>query len=136
MIRSRRNKIKRFGMPEITLTPLIDTFAILLIVFIIAAPMVQHAIRVDLPHGASKEIGGQQDLVITMSKDHKLFFNSYQIDQKHLVAAVKKALGKHEEIPVYIQADKDIPYGHVIEIVDELKLAGVKYVAMATQSGL
>ena len=70
-----------------------------------------------------------------MSKDGKLFFNSYHIERKNLTSSVRKAMGKHEEIPVYIQADKDIPYGKVIEVVDELKQAGVKYVAMATQNG-
>lgn len=135
MIRSRRTKTKRFAMPEVTLTPLIDTFAILLIIFIVAAPMVQHAIKLNLPHGASKEVGGQQDLVVTMSKEGKLFFNSAHIDRKNLASSVRKAVGKHDEVPVYVQADRDISYGKVIEIVDELKQAGIKYVAMATQSG-
>lgn len=135
MIRSRKNKTKRFAMPEITLTPLIDVFATLLIIFMVTAPMVQNAIRVELPRGVSKEVGGQQDLVVTMSKDGKLFFNNCHVERKVLASSVRKTMGKHDEYPVYVQADREIAYGKVIEIVDELKQAGVKYVAMATQSG-
>ncbi|MFA6527814.1 MAG: biopolymer transporter ExbD, partial [Candidatus Babeliales bacterium] len=64
-----------------------------------------------------------------------LFFNNFNIDRKNLTSSVRKAMGKHEEIPVYVQADRDISYGKVIEIVDEIKQAGVRYVAMATQNG-
>jgi len=121
-------------MPEMTLTPLIDTALTLLVIFMIAAPMVQNGIKVDLPYGNSKEVGVQQELVVTMSKDGKLFFNSYPIEKNLLVSSVKKALVQKEDLPVYVRADESISYGKVIEVVDELKQAGVKYVAMSTRA--
>jgi len=120
-------------MPEVSLTPLIDTFATLLLIFMVAAPMVQNAIRVDLPQGKSKEVGAQQELVVTMNKEGKLFFNSYPIDRASLAQTVQKALVQKEDLPVYVQADEAISYGKVIGIVDELKQAGVRYVAMSTR---
>ena len=133
MARSRRKRIKRFLMPEITLTPLIDTFATLLVIFMVAAPMVQNAIRVDLPQGKSKEVSAQQDLVVTLNKEGKLFFNSFPIDRVTLAQTVQKALVQKDDLPVYVQADETVSYGKVLGIVDELKQAGVKYVAMSTR---
>ncbi|MFH1644407.1 MAG: biopolymer transporter ExbD [bacterium] len=130
----KKRRTRRFVMPEISLTPLIDTALTLLVIFMITAPMVQNGIKVDLPQGNSKEVGVQQDLVVTMNKDGKLFFNSYPIKRSSLVDSVKKALNQKEDFPVYIRADETISYGNVISIVDELKQAGVKYVAMSTRA--
>ncbi|MBD3231136.1 protein TolR [Candidatus Dependentiae bacterium] len=133
-LNSKKRKTRRFIMPEISLTPLIDTALTLLVIFMITAPMVQNGIKVDLPRGNSKEVGNQQDLVVTLRKDDKMFFNSYPIERKDLVQTVQKALNQHDDLPVYIRADESISYGKVIEIVDELKFAGVKYVAMSTKT--
>lgn len=130
-ILSKRSR--KFKMPEITLTPLIDTALTLLTIFLIAAPMVQNGIKVDLPQGQSKEVGNQQEFVVTISKEEKLFFNSYPINKDELVSSVQKALVQREDMPIYVRADETVPYGKVIEIVDKLKIAGVKYVAMSTR---
>ncbi|MCF7799503.1 biopolymer transporter ExbD [Candidatus Babeliales bacterium] len=121
-------------LPEITLTPLIDTALTLLVIFMVTAPMVQNGIKVDLPHGNSKEVGSQQELVVTISKDQKIFFNSYPIEKTDLIKSVQKAMNQREDIPVYVKADEVLAYGKVIEIVDELKQAGVKFVAMSTRA--
>lgn len=129
----KRFKTRKTNAPEITMTPLIDTFATLLLIFMVAAPMVQNGIKVDLPQGKIKEVGNQQDLVVTLSKDGKVFFNNFPISRGKLVSSVQKALVQKEDTPVYVHADEAVRYGKVIEIVDELKLAGVKYVAMSTK---
>ena len=129
-----KKRKRRVKMPEVSLTPLIDIALTLLIIFMITAPMVQNGIRVDLPQANSKEVGNQQELVVTMSKDEKLFFNSYPIKKDELISSIQKALVQREDIPVYIRADESVAYGKVIEIVDKLKLAGVKYVAMSTRA--
>ena len=129
----KKTRSRRSMAPEMTLTPLIDTFATLLVIFMVAAPMVQNGIRVDLQQGKSKEVGNQQELVVTLNKDGKLYFNNFQVSHNNLVTSVQKALIQHEETPVYVHADESVSYGKVIEIVDELKTAGVKYVAMSTK---
>lgn len=121
-------------MPEITLTPLIDTALTLLVIFMVTAPMVQNGIKLDLPHGKSKETGAQQELVVSVSKDGAVYFNSYQVKPQELVSSVQQALQGKEDEPVFVRADEAVAYGKVIEVVDELKQAGVKYVAMSMQS--
>ena len=119
-------------MPEIVLTPLIDTALTLLVIFMVAAPILQRGIKVELPKGNSKEIDGKQELVVTITKDYKLYFNSFPVEQKNLVNAVKKEM--RDDVPVYVRADETISYGKVIEVVDQLKQAGVRYVAMSTRA--
>jgi biopolymer transport protein ExbD len=121
-------------MPEISLTPLIDTFCVLLVIFMIAAPMVQHAIKVDLPQGKAREGEKEQEFVVTLSKDKRLYFNNFPIERKDLASTVQHALGTNVEQPVYVRADENVSYGNVIQVVDELKTAGVHYVAMATRA--
>jgi biopolymer transport protein ExbD len=128
------SRFSQSAEPQVTLTPLIDTALTLLVIFMITAPMIQNGIKIDLPQGNSKEVGTQQDLVVTLDKEERLFFNSYPINRRMLVETVKKAMGVREDLPVYIRADEKVSYGKVIEVVDELKLAGVQYVAMSTRT--
>jgi biopolymer transport protein TolR len=132
--RNRKKRSRRFQLPKVSLTPLIDTALTLLVIFMITAPMVQNGIHVQLPQGNSKEVGSQQELVVTMSKDEKMFFNSYPILRGELVETIKKAIVGRDESPVYVRADESLAYGRVISVVDELKEAGVRSVAMSTRS--
>jgi len=129
-------------MPEISLTPLIDTALTLLTIFILTAPIAQNGIKVDLPQGKSKEVDTTQEFVITINPADKndvnnknvvTYFNSFPVAENELVDLVKKNLAKKQNVPVFVRGDKTVPYGKVIEIVDSLKQAGVKYVAMSTK---
>jgi biopolymer transport protein TolR len=132
ILSGRRRHSRRFGAPEVSLTPLIDTSLTLLVIFMITAP-VMNGIKVDLAEADSKEVGMQQELVITLNKDGNLFFNSFPVRMSTLVDSVKGAMNGRDDLPVYIRGDKDVSYGTVIKIVDTLKLAGIKYVAMSTR---
>ena len=130
----RKRRGRRLELPEVSLTPLIDTALTLLVIFMITAPMVQNGIHITLPQGDSKEVGKQQEMVVTYNKDEKLFFNSYPISRKSLIETIKNATGGKDDIPVFVRADESLSYGKVIGIVDELKEAGVRYVAMSTRA--
>lgn len=129
----KRSRINRLTMGEVSLIPLIDTFATLLVIFMVTAPMVQNSIKIDLPQGKSREVAGvAQECVVTVSREGKLFFNSYPVDEQKLVSVVQKGIEQNTDTPVFVRADKTVAYGKIIEIVDNLKQAGVKYVAMST----
>lgn len=135
IMRRKLRHSRRFKAPEVSLTPLIDTALTLLVIFIVTAPMVQNGIHVDLPQGKSKEVGSEQDFVVTLDKNSQLYFNTFPVKQDDLVTTVQTALKNNDELPVYIKADESISYGKVIAVVDELKMAGIKYVAMSTRPG-
>lgn len=134
-MRRKLRQGRRFRAPEISLTPLIDTALTLLVIFIVTAPMVQNGIRVDLPQGKSREVGSEQEFVVTIDKNNQLYFNTYPVKAKELIPAVLAALKDNDDVPVYIKADEVVSYGKVISVVDELKMAGIKYVAMSTRPG-
>ncbi|MFC1854831.1 ExbD/TolR family protein [Candidatus Dependentiae bacterium] len=131
MRRNKKRGLKKFLLPEITLTPLIDTALTLLVIFMIAIPAVHNSIRVNLPQGSSKEVVGRQDLVLTVRESGELLFNSFPVEKESLVGVVKEAMGKRDDIPVAVNADRSVEYGKVVEVVDQLKQSGVKYVAMS-----
>ncbi len=134
-MRRKLRQGRRFKAPEISLTPLIDAALTLLVIFIVTAPMVQNGIRVDLPQGKSREVGSEQEFVVSIDKNSQLYFNTYPVKTKELIPAVLTALKDNDDVPVYIKADETVSYGKVISVVDELKMAGIKYVAMSTRSG-
>lgn len=132
-MRRRRRTIKS---PEITLTPLIDTALTLLIIFMVTAPMMQNSIKVELPQGQAQESKGTpQELVVFIDKKQQLYFDNKKVDMPTLIKNLKTAIGKDTEKTIFVKGDRAVNYGHVINVVDQLKMVGgIKYVAMATQS--
>jgi biopolymer transport protein ExbD len=139
--RSQRNRRKQQSLPELNITPLIDTALTLLIIFMVATPMLkkeQNALQIELPKGNSKEVADtrNQELVVTISKDGKdikIAFNGKIVQEKQLIDQLKKSVSTKAQKTVFIQADTGAPYGKVIELIDKIKyVGGVSYVALAT----
>lgn len=121
---------------ELNVTPLIDVALTLLIVFIVTAPMMTNAIRIDLPQGKVQEAATKsQDLVVYIAKDGKFFLNKDAVAHSDaLIVRLKKAVGPSKDKTVFVKADKGVSYGTVIELVDKIKsVGGVHYVALATE---
>lgn len=125
---------RRLKMPEITLTPLIDTALTLLVIFIITAPMAQNTIKIDLPAGKTQDITQAQDFAVTITKQGNLYFNNYPITSEQLSTTIHTIITQNPEAIVFVKGDETTPYGKIIELVDTLKRSGVKYVAMATRT--
>jgi len=131
-----RRKRKISNIPEVTLTPLIDTALTLLIIFMVTTPMIHNAIKVNLPRGSAREDAGlKQELVVFVDKDEKLYFNSKNIsDEKELISELKEVVGKDYDKVVYLKADQAVRYGFVTELVDRMKVVGgISHVALSTR---
>lgn len=133
----RLRRRTQHALPEVNLTPLIDTALTLLIIFMVATPMLkeENALQVELPRGDVKEVDStqKQDIVISLDKGGKLFFNSTPVLEKDIVERIKIAVGKKGDQTVFVKADTSVHYGTVIKLVDEIKqVGGVRYVALAT----
>ncbi len=132
---SFRSRHRSAEMLDISMTPLIDTALTLLIIFMITTPMIQNAIRVSLPKGKAKEdAGAQQELVVYVDKDKKLFFNGTELSSEKIVVQLKERVGTDQNKLVYVKADQAVPYGTVLELVDRIKVVGgISHVVLATQ---
>jgi len=134
MIR-RSSRRKAVVFPEISLTPLIDTTLVLLVIFMVAAPLVHNSLKVDLPYGKKNEVGSvQKDITVYIDKKHTLFINDVAVSSHQLIDEIKKRVAQYKDPVVFIQADRDISYGAVFELVDKIKdMGGVEYVALDGQ---
>lgn len=134
----RRNKRSGYTPPEVSLTPLIDTALTLLIIFMVTTPMINNAIRVDLPHGQAQEGGKEPNrLVVAIDKDENVFFNNLPVTLDQIGDQVKMYLANlatQEEQRVWINIDKTNSCDTLIKVIDSIKvIGGVKDVAVATR---
>lgn len=131
--RQPRRSIK---MPEVSLTPLIDTALTLLVIFMITTPMMNNVIKVELPTSQVDELDSsvQQETIVYIDKEQKLYLNGKNFTLPEILQELQR-LQAHAKIDiVFVKADQSIEYGNVINLVDTIKMAGgIKYVALATQ---
>jgi len=124
------------ALSEINVTPLVDVMLVLLIVFMISAPLMQQGIQVDLPKANAptmNEIPDQMVLVVDKSKN--VIMNGNRIPEgtvRTRLAAIAKA---KPDIQVFIQADSNIPYGFIAQVMAEVKLSGITRVGLVTEPG-
>lgn len=131
-----RRQRKPIVMPEVSLTPLIDTALTLLVIFMITAPMMNNVIKVELPSSQVDEMDSrvQQETIVYIDKQQKLYLNGAEMNLQAIVKALQK-MGKDKKVEVvFVKADQAVEYGKVIDLVDTIKMAGgIKYVALATK---
>jgi len=121
-------------MSDINVTPFVDVMLVLLIIFMVTAPMMMQGVDVALPETTSKPLIAQKEnLIITINKKNQLFINDYQITLDFLQEKLKKILEGRENREVYLRADKEIPYGIVVRVMAEIKEAGVDKLGMVTE---
>ncbi len=133
--RLRRKKDRPYL--EINLMPLIDVALNLLIIFMVATPMLQqeNGIQVELPRGNVKETDDSisQQIVVHINKKGQFFIDGVITKMENLLDAIKQKAGSKGDKTVFVKADTSVPYGKVIELVDQIKhIGGVRYVALAT----
>lgn len=118
------------SLSEINVTPLVDVMLVLLIIFMVTAPMMNPGIGVDLPQAETESAPAEEGLSVTISQDRYIHIEGSVINQFLLEEKLKEYFfGKDKKI-VFIRADKSLPYGFVINIIDIIKKAGVEQVGL------
>lgn len=121
-------------MSEINVTPFVDVMLVLLIIFMVTAPMMIQGVNVDLPEATAQPLDSEKEhLVITIDKDHQVHINDYQVSVESLSEKLMKILQGRSDREVYLKADKSIPYGIVVQVMAEIKDAGVEQLGMITE---
>jgi biopolymer transport protein TolR len=120
-------------MSEINVTPFVDVMLVLLIIFMVTAPMMVQGVDVSLPEATSAPLQSDQEhLVITVDKNQQVFINELQVEVDFLQQKLGKILEGREDRQVFLKADRDIAYGIVVRVMAEVKAAGVQKLGMIT----
>jgi len=122
------------ALSDINVTPLVDVILVLLIIFMVTAPMMQQGIDVDLPQTTSRPIEGQEErLVITINARREVFINQEKIDPLLLRRRLERSSAARFNKEVLLRADRNVPYGFVVKTMAEIKNAGIEKLGMVTE---
>lgn len=121
-------------MSEINVTPLVDVMLVLLIIFMVAAPMMIQGVDVNLPKTEAKNIKtSDEPLMLTVNRKKEIFLENHQISLEDLEMKVQKIFENRRNKEVLLRADKDVPYGFVIQVLAGVKKAGIEKLGMVTE---
>ena len=121
-------------MSEMNITPLVDVMLVLLVVFIVAAPMLTKAIPVNLPKTNAVAPANQPDpLIVSLDGNNQLFLNKQSIQRSELLARLTEAQTSNDSQVVQIQADTDANYGAVAGLLADIEKSGIHHLALLTQ---
>jgi biopolymer transport protein TolR len=124
-------------MSDINVTPFVDVMLVLLIIFMVTAPMMIEGLNVDLPEATAKPLDSEKEhLVITIDKNHLVYINDFKVAVDFLGEKLNKVLQGRSDREVYLKADKTIPYGIVVQVMAEIKKAGIEQLGMITEPAL
>jgi len=119
---------------DINVTPLVDVMLVLLIIFMVTAPMMIHGVKVNLPITESKSIKSKEDpLILSITKKRLIFIENYNVTFNDLKGKLKKIVANRAGNEILLQADKDVPYGFVMKVMSQVKEAGISKVGMITE---
>ena len=120
-------------MSDINVTPFVDVMLVLLIIFIVTAPMMMQGVNISLPEATAKPLTSEKDhLLVSIDTDTKIYINDVQVSLDFLQEKLARILGGRTDQEVYLKADKDISYGMVVQVMSEIKGAGVEKLGMVT----
>jgi biopolymer transport protein TolR len=129
----RRFKREYRPMADINVTNLVDVVLVLLIVFMISAPMMQAGIEIDLPKASESPRDVSAGIVISINKNQQIYIDQYKIPLEQFESRLKTIREVKKFRPIFIRADKSIPYGMVIELMAKIKKMGIDNVGLVTE---
>ncbi len=131
---SRSSNNSRSTISEINVTPLVDVMLVLLIMFMVTAPMMQQGIEVDLPKTSASGVEPSEDpFVLVISSDQKISVAKQRIPFSQLQERLKAIFATRKNQQIYIQADRRVDYGFVAETMAEIRSAGITNIGLITQ---
>ena len=120
-------------MAEINVTPLVDVVLVLLIIFMVTAPLMQRGIDVDLPRTVAQTADQDERIVVSVSKEGKIFIGDVQIPMEDLGDHIRKRTAGKENHAIFLRGDKTLRYEIIMQVMDEMKSSGVPTIGLVTE---
>ena len=126
---------RRIGtsLAEINIIPLVEVVLVLLLIFMLTAPMMYRGIDVNLPRAASRPTAVEEGMVLTVTRDQGLFLNDRRVTPAGLEQALRDTFKNRNDKTLYLKADAGLSYGAVIETMDRVRRAGIERLGMVTE---
>ncbi|MCF8382148.1 MAG: protein TolR [Chlorobium sp.] len=125
---------KKGLMSEINVTPFVDVMLVLLIIFMVTAPMMTHGVKVDTPQTTHEKMDiDAKALIISIDENRQVFINQYQLDAAEVGERLPAILDVRQTREVYLKADKSLPYGLVMSVMAQIREAGIEKIGMVTE---
>jgi biopolymer transport protein TolR len=132
--RTRRNGRTTAPMSEINVTPMVDVMLVLLIIFMVTAPLLTVGVQVDLPKTKASIIRGDDEpIAITITADGQLYLQETEIDIIGLLPRLNAITGNNPDVRIFVRGDSSVNYGRIMEIIGTINAAGYGKVALVTQ---
>lgn len=123
----------RTSLSEINITPLVDVVLVLLVIFMLTAPVLQSGIEVNVPHTKTVKAITEQHMVLTINKDQEVFLQDKPVNLADLPSLLNKPGADASQQVVYVEADERVPFGAFASVMDAVKQAGITHISIVTQ---
>ena len=134
-IRRREQKYENKPLVEINVTPLVDVMLVLLIIFMVTAPMLQMGIDVNLPKAKAKVVDlNEEIIVLTVKSGNEIFINKLKIAMNEIKSKLEAIYANRVDKEIFLQADQNVPYGTVVQVMGEVRKAGIEKMGMVTDT--
>ncbi|HEY3174951.1 MAG TPA: protein TolR [Candidatus Polarisedimenticolia bacterium] len=124
---------QRASMADINVTPLVDVVLVLLIIFMVTAPMMQRGVDVQLPKAESASGQEEQRIIVTIDRAARVYLNQTSMPLAELEQHLSTVASGYRDPFVYLRADQAVPYGSVMAVMDRIKKAGIERVGLVTE---
>lgn len=131
---ARRGRRRYVPMSEINVTPFVDVMLVLLIVFMVTAPLLTVGVSIDLPETRAQQLQGDTDpLTVSVSEDSRIFLQSTEIPIDELVPKLVAIASNGYDERIFVRSDRSVPYGEVMRVMGRLNEAGFRRIALVTE---
>lgn len=128
---SRSGRRHAAAMSEINVTPLVDVMLVLLIIFMVTAPLLTVSVPVDLPQTQGQNVPSDKEpLVVTLTAKGDIYLQETRVSLEALVPRLQAMKGVNPDMRIFVRGDKSIAYGRIMEVMGSLSAAGFKHVAL------